>query len=168
MSPSDNPAPGGSPRAPDGFTTVVKAPTAATVPTPPALAAATPSPTAAGPGVARTGRRSSRVGIGLQRPVTAEIDAYGTAQGPVAARMASLSPAGAFLEISADYAIGSFLHVGFRLPPRFTIISCSAVVRSRRGGCGVGVEFVELTPADRQQIERFVAGLLARRAPARS
>lgn len=163
MSPSDNSAPGGSPRAPDGFTTVVRAPTAATVPTPPALAAATPSP-----GVARTGRRSFRVGIGLQRPVTAEIDAYGTAQGPVAARMASLSPAGAFLEISADYAIGSSLHVGFRLPPRFTIISCSAVVRSRRGGCGVGVEFVELTPADRQQIERFVAGLLGGRAPARS
>lgn len=117
---------------------------------------------------ARPARRSSRVGIGLQRPVTAEVDTHGLASGPVSAHIASLSPVGAFLDVGADYPIASSITLCFRLPPRFVTISCAAVVRSRRAGRGIGVEFVDLAAADRDQIEKFVARLLAGSAPRRT
>lgn len=72
--------------------------------------------------------------------------------------MTSLSPTGAFLELATDYPIGCALHLCFRLPPHFTTIGCSAVVRSGRWGRGVGVEFVDLAQPDREHIRTFVAG----------
>jgi hypothetical protein len=104
-------------------------------------------------------RRSSRVAIGLQRPVTAEVTSSRSGQTGVAGRIASLSPTGAFLELAADYPIGCSLNLFFRLPPLFTSIGCSAVVRSHRWGRGIGVEFVDLAQHDCEQIKKFVAGL---------
>jgi hypothetical protein len=108
---------------------------------------------------ARSSRRSSRVAIGLQRPVSAEVTSFRSGHTGVAGRITSLSPTGAFLELAENYPIGSSLNLCFRLPPLFVTIGCSAVVRSHRWGRGVGVEFVELARHDCEQIKKFVAGL---------
>ncbi len=129
--------------------------------TSPAREARTDAPRSVQGGAAkavRSPRRSSRVAIGMQGQVTAEVNSYRREHTSVAGRIVSLSPTGAFLELGGDYPIGSALNLLFRLPPLFATISCAAVVRSHRPGRGIGVEFVELARQDREHIEKFVAG----------
>ena len=89
--------------------------------------------------------------------VIAEVNSHGR-EGPASAavRIASLGPEGAFLELCEDYPIGCSLNICFKLPPSFSTIGCSAIVRSHSLGRGVDVEFMDLVPADREQIRQFV------------
>ena len=98
--------------------------------------------------------RSPRVELGMDSAVTAEVNADG--REGAAGRIASLGPEGAYLELSEDYPIGCSLNLCLRLPPSFSPMVCSAIVRSHSAGRGVGVEFTGLMPADRERIEKFV------------
>ena len=64
---------------------------------------------------------------------------------------------GAFLEMSDNYREGTRLRIRFRLPPTFSEIMCTAVVRNRAPGRGVGVAFSELSFGEREELQRFVA-----------
>ena len=90
--------------------------------------------------------------------IVADVNSYGR-ESPAssAGRIASLGPEGAYIELSDDYPVGCSLGVRFKLPPSFSTIGCSAIVRSRNVGRGVGVEFTDLMPADRERIKEFVA-----------
>ena len=102
-------------------------------------------------------RRSSRAGLDMERMVIVEVNSDGR-ETPTSAtgRIASLGPEGAFVELGEDYPIGCSLNICFKLPPLFSPISCSAIVRSRSPGRGIGVEFTDLVPADREQIQKLV------------
>ena len=72
------------------------------------------------------------------------------------ARLIVLSSGGAFLELDGDYAVGSILKLGFTLPSTTEAITGLAIVRDRLTGSGVGVEFLDLEPRDRERITAFV------------
>ena len=101
-------------------------------------------------------RRSSRRRVALENPVIAEVTSDGGEGTSAAGRVASLGPEGAYLELSEDYPIGCPLNICFKLPPSFSAIICSAIVRSHSPGRGIGVEFTDLMPADRERIKKFV------------
>ena len=102
-------------------------------------------------------RRSSRAGLDMERMVIVEVNSDGR-ETPTSATgwVASLGPEGAFVELGEDYPIGCSLNICFKLPPLFSPIGCSAIVRSRSPGRGIGVEFTDLVPADRERIQKLV------------
>ena len=75
-------------------------------------------------------------------------------------RLGDLSPHGAFLKMSAPYAIGRILDLRFVLPSADTFTTCSATVRHHRPGQGIGVEFLGLSPETRGEIENSIETLL--------
>ncbi len=101
-------------------------------------------------------RRSSRRRIDMATPIIAEVNSGSGASTSAAGRIASLGPEGAHLEIHEDYPIGCPLNICFNLPPSFSTIICSAIVRSHSPGRSIGIEFTELMPADRERIKKFV------------
>jgi len=93
----------------------------------------------------------------MERMVIVEVNSDGRESPTSAAgRIASLGPEGAFVELCEDYPVGCLLSICFKLPPLFSPISCSAIVRSHRPGRGIGVEFTDLMPADRKRIQKLV------------
>ena len=68
-----------------------------------------------------------------------------------------LSEGGAFIETSEGFQIGSVLQVRFRVPGARELVSCAVAVRHRRGGDGVGVQFLDLTTDSRQVVSDFVS-----------
>ncbi len=102
-------------------------------------------------------RRSSRAGLNVGSMIVADVNSDGRGSPTSAAgRIASLGPEGAFIELCEDYPVGCLLNICFRLPPHFSQIGCSATVRSHSPGRGIGVEFMDLMPADRERIQKFV------------
>jgi hypothetical protein len=73
-----------------------------------------------------------------------------------------LSEGGAFIETVQRFSAGSILSLRFTLPGASRPISCAVAVRSLRGGAGLGVEFLDLSLEDRQQIREFVQSQLTR------
>ena len=73
----------------------------------------------------------------------------------VGGRPVVLGAGGAFLEVDKDYPAGTFLQVRFTLPP-VGKIACGAIVRNGLEGKGVGVEFLDVGPHDRERITAFV------------
>ncbi len=71
-------------------------------------------------------------------------------------RLVVLGAGGAFLELSGRYPLGSMLRVNFKLPSTLVPVTCSAIVRFRLEGKGVGVEFWNLEPHDQKRIGTFV------------
>ena len=70
-------------------------------------------------------------------------------------RLVLLGAGGAFLELAGSYDVGGMLRLGFELPSTPGEIACAAIVRDRLAK-GVGVEFLELVPRDRDRIDGFV------------
>ena len=66
-----------------------------------------------------------------------------------------LSESGAFIEASQGFALGSIIYLRFRLPYSEQLVSCSVIVRNIRQNGGFGVEFLDISPYDRQQIRSF-------------
>lgn len=71
--------------------------------------------------------------------------------------LGELSEGGAFIETSQRYPVGSILSLRFKLPRAMDFITCTIIVRHTRGGSGLGIEFLDLSPEDRQQIKTFIS-----------
>ena len=67
-----------------------------------------------------------------------------------------LSEAGAFIEGIPAYAVGAVLSLRFRLPDDGSEVICTAIVRHTRGGRGLGVEFLDLTPETVLHLRQFI------------
>ncbi len=74
---------------------------------------------------------------------------------PDEGRLVVLGAGGAFLELSGSYGSGSMLRLAFELPSTPGEITCTAIVRDRLPE-GVGVEFSQLEPRDRDRVSGFV------------
>ncbi len=70
-------------------------------------------------------------------------------------RLVVLSAGGAFLELDDDYPVGRPLRLQFYLATLGTV-GCRAILRSYLQSTGVGVEFLDIDPADRARITAFV------------
>ena len=81
-----------------------------------------------------------------------------------------LSPSGAFLESERIPPLGCPMNLRFRLEQAEPEIACLAHVRNvpELGALGFGVEFADLSDADRQRLERFVEGVLKRSLASRA
>lgn len=74
-------------------------------------------------------------------------------------RGANLSVGGLFLENTVPHPVGTQVTLAFSLPGTHERVSVRGeIVNARSGTFGMGVKFIDLTPADRERIERFVAG----------
>ena len=67
-----------------------------------------------------------------------------------------LSEGGAFVETSQRFSTGSVLHLRFKLPGAGSLISCTVRVRHVRSADGLGLEFLDLSPEDRNRVGVFV------------
>ena len=72
-----------------------------------------------------------------------------------AGRLVVLSAGGAFLELDEDYPVGRPLRLRFELAA-LGKVGCRAIPRRYHHGTGVGVEFLEVDPADQARITAFV------------
>ena len=73
-------------------------------------------------------------------------------------RFIVLGAGGGRLEVGETIPIGNILRLRFRFPPRFEDIICRSIVRNALEGKrrGVGVEFLDLSPRDRERMSAFV------------
>jgi len=68
-----------------------------------------------------------------------------------------LCEGGALIENPEGFQIGSVLSLRFTLPGSRHPISCAATVRNLRdGGTGLGVQFLDISEADRRLVGAFV------------
>ena len=72
-----------------------------------------------------------------------------------AGRLVVLSAGGAFLELDEGYPVGRPLRLRFELAA-LGKVGCRAILRRYHHGTGVGVEFLEVDPADQARITAFV------------
>ena len=72
--------------------------------------------------------------------------------------LSDLSLGGAFIESAPTANPGAVLNLRFQLPTSSAPIDCTAIVRHTRGGQGLGVEFVDLSPDSRARLRDFVDG----------
>ena len=71
--------------------------------------------------------------------------------------LSDLSEGGAFVETRQQFAVGSILTLQFTLPQVPRPISTTVAVRHLRGGAGLGVQFLDISPEDRQTVSAFLA-----------
>lgn len=77
---------------------------------------------------------------------------------PIPARIQDLSETGLFLETHHPLAIGSCIYLEFHLPDdQPQPVAVRALVRNVDPLAGLGVEFVDLSPATRERLRMFVA-----------
>jgi hypothetical protein len=72
------------------------------------------------------------------------------------AETGDLSETGLLLHAQKPLPVGTHLHLTFGLPPDLPRIATEAVVKWQKGGEGVGIEFVNLTPEDKERITAFL------------
>jgi hypothetical protein len=68
----------------------------------------------------------------------------------------NLSEGGAFIETTEGFQVDSVLSLRFILPSSRDLISCAASVRHLGGGAGLGVQFLDISEADRRLVGAFV------------
>ncbi len=73
-----------------------------------------------------------------------------------AEQVRDLSVGGAFVVPFDGLRPGGLLDVKFKLPGDDREILCSAIVRHTGGGDGIGIQFLDLQPAEKSRIEAFV------------
>lgn len=73
----------------------------------------------------------------------------------------TLGGGGLFLAIPDPVAVGAQLSIEFRPTTRFPYIEVTAEVRNLIPGEGMGVEYVEIDPADRQRLIKFILHRIA-------
>jgi len=98
-------------------------------------------------------RRFPRAKVSFDTDVSVERGGVAT---HAAGRFVVLSGGGAFLEIGHRYPVGSLLTVRFTLPANEDTITCRAIVRNEIEGSGVGIEFIDIAPLDRERVQAFV------------
>lgn len=101
-------------------------------------------------------RRYPRAHLDPQSTVWADVYPDRGDAAPASGRLATLGPGGVFIELGREYPLGSLLSLRFKLPPSFSEIVCWGVVRNALYGRGVGIEFSNLGPGDRDRIASFV------------
>lgn len=67
-----------------------------------------------------------------------------------------LSETGAFIQTPQQFAKGTILSLRFQLPFSVHLISATVIVRHRREGMGVGVEFLDLAQEHLSELRSFV------------
>ena len=67
-----------------------------------------------------------------------------------------LEAGGACLELDEPFSTGSLLNLSFTLPQTEDAIGCRAIVRSAVEGKGVGVEFLDISPQERERVSACV------------
>ena len=67
-----------------------------------------------------------------------------------------LGEGGAFLELKESFSTGHLLNLTFTLPQTGDTISCRAIVRRAVEGEGVGVEFLDISPQERERVSACV------------
>ncbi len=76
-------------------------------------------------------------------------------------RITNISVGGAFIETAQSFSTGTVVSVRFKAGDAKDFISCAAIVRNSRPGVGLGVEFLDLSPEARTQLEAFLIRELA-------
>jgi hypothetical protein len=76
-------------------------------------------------------------------------------------RVTDISVGGAFIETSQSFSKGTILSIRFKVGDATDFISCAAIVRNSRPAMGLGLEFLDLSPEARGQLETFLAQGLA-------
>ena len=96
-------------------------------------------------------RRFPRIRLSFETGLKSEVWQGDRKHGP--AVITVLGAGGAFLDVNEYFDLGSTLGLCFTLPGSQARIVCGAVVRDQvLGPTGLGVEFVSLTPDDRQRL----------------
>ena len=67
-----------------------------------------------------------------------------------------LSEEGALIETTEGFSVGSVFSIRFSLPGARDLVSCTACVRNQRDA-GLGVQFLDISPDDRQKVIAFVS-----------
>ena len=107
------------------------------------------SPVSEGP----KARKYPRVGLGGDNVIWSEVwqGQIGLST-PVAGVVTVLGAGGAFLEVSESFDVGSHVGLRFNLPGTTDEIVCGGVVKDNVPGRGIGVEFTQLAPIDRERL----------------
>jgi uncharacterized protein (TIGR02266 family) len=71
-----------------------------------------------------------------------------------------VSLGGMFIETREPYAVGSRISLRFNLEPEGPAVVATGVVTYRVENLGMGVQFVDMSPEDRQRIHAYVAASL--------
>ena len=85
-----------------------------------------------------------------------QVELEGLSSGKMTGRINDLSPEGAFLDSMLCLPIGSTLKLKFKVQEKE--IQASGVVRYFMRHVGMGIQFLDLTPEDRETIESVVIG----------
>ena len=98
-------------------------------------------------------RKYPRVGLGVDSAIWSEVwqGEIGGAN-PVGGVVTVLGAGGAFVEVSEVYEVGSNVGLRFLLPGTREEIACDGVVREFVPGRGIGIEFTEISPIDRERV----------------
>ena len=96
-------------------------------------------------------RQYPRVGFDLGSAIPTEVRNDRTSQ-TFTGWITTLGARGAFLEVSDPFPVGSSIALRFLLPGYGETIVCSGIVRDNVPGHGVGVEFTQFRPSDRDLV----------------
>ncbi len=98
-------------------------------------------------------RRFPRARLSFKTKVWVE-----TPSGPtrVEGRFVVLGEGGACLELDESFSVGSLLNLTFTLPETGDTIGCRAIVRNAVEGKGMGVEFLDISPQERERVSACV------------
>ncbi len=90
---------------------------------------------------------------------------YEVKGGKVQKRLADLSVGGMFIDTQKPLQPGSILTVRVRLPNYHEPVVATAEVKYAHEGIGMGVQFLDLKPEDREKIEKLVEKLYSQIMP---
>ena len=106
-------------------------------------------------------RRYPRVGLGTDSAIWSEVwQGQINEAAPVGGVLTVLGAGGAFVEVSEAYDVGSEVGLRFVLPGTRDEIACDGVVREFVPGRGIGVEFVNISPIDRERVRAAALNLV--------
>ncbi len=74
-----------------------------------------------------------------------------------------LNEDGAFIETDQQFSVGSIVTLAFNSPMSGRLLTATVAVRHNRAGVGIGVQFLDMAPEGRDELQHFV-GRAARRA----
>lgn len=99
-------------------------------------------------------RKYPRVGLGVDTAIWSEVwQGQIGLSSPVGGVVTVLGAGGAFLEVSEAFEVGSPVGLRFRLPGTSDEIVCGGIVKDYVPGRGIGVEFTQLAPIDRERLK---------------
>jgi hypothetical protein len=78
----------------------------------------------------------------------------------IAIRAPDISPRGMFIHVPTHFPEGAVIKLDFRLSRSGHTVKARGEVRYSLPGVGIGVEFFDISPEDRQAIEDEIAALM--------